>query len=498
MKINNNGISDKLEKGWNTITQVLLGEPLYELQKYEKWLSKYIELPEEIKEVPMPHSEYPKNARFQKYSDVNWNKKYEPLNINEIKDIDSIAEAIRERILDRVIYTGEAVFGNSASVSESSSVFDSMYVYKSARVVNSSYVAYSSKVKGTNYAFGVNLLADAEFGMKSYHLGFDKRVFESSLINGSNDVYYSFGLKGCNEAMFSFNLLGKQFVIGNRVLSKDKYLSIKQKLLEQIHSELESKKEIFSLIDIVNVKSEIPPHDDFKPMPEEPTNKDRIEQAFKQTTKIIFGKEWPGSIDDYAGYLIKHTHPVDDAKSPMTGRKMVVQHANPFILFDRSKILKKGEGEWLALRLKLSEDEINKLDVNNIVEIVGKIAYVITEERAFENSNLIDVAVGVKSRDCYRGCSYISNKFCGYSYWPRSSEYMFGSAEAMLSSFGINVYYSDNIRRGFEVDTSYNSTDVYFVHNVDKCTDCMFTFNAKGLRNSIGNVEYEKSKYLAT
>ena len=54
----------------------------------------------------------------------------------------------------------------------------------------------------------------------------------------SSDCFYSHGLSSCMECMFSFNLKSKRYVIGNLSLSKDKYYSLKDKLLAEIRERL--------------------------------------------------------------------------------------------------------------------------------------------------------------------------------------------------------------------------------------------------------------------
>ena len=63
------------------------------------------------------------------------------------------------------------------------------------------------------------------------------------------------------------------------------------------------------------------------------------------------------------------------------------------------------------------------------------------------------------------------------------------------SSFGINIYNSNAIARGFEVDGCLSSSDIYFCHNSENLRDCMFCFNAKNLKYAVGNAELGKEEY---
>ena len=90
----------------------------------------------------------------------------------------------------------------------------------------------------------------------------------------------------------------------------------------------------------------------------------------------------------------------------------------------------------------------------------------------------------------------VHSKYTAFSLWPRESSYVFGSEILFNSSFCINCYYSTNINRGFEVDSSHNSSDIYFSHNVENARECLFCFNVKNLSYAIANAPLGKEKYL--
>ena len=56
--------------------------------------------------------------------------------------------------------------------------------------------------------------------------------------------------------MFSSGIINKNYVIGNLPIGREKYVEIKEAILEQIKDYLTSDKEIFDLIDIVNEMEE--------------------------------------------------------------------------------------------------------------------------------------------------------------------------------------------------------------------------------------------------
>lgn len=136
-------IYNELNRHWKTTSKVILGEEIGELNDFEEWFSGKMPPVVSVKSAVsgkdvsfvLPHK--PENANAISLDEVDFNKKFEALNINEIKDIDSILEAIQERIY----YCGNVVLGNSTYVEKSTDVIESHYCYDSAQVSYSSILA---------------------------------------------------------------------------------------------------------------------------------------------------------------------------------------------------------------------------------------------------------------------------------------------------------------------------------------------------------------------
>ena len=71
--------------------------------------------------------------------DTDFMQKFEPLSINDCKDMDSLLVRGRER----ASYCGNITIGNSKFVGQSSEMSDSFYVYRSVRISGCKNVAYS-------------------------------------------------------------------------------------------------------------------------------------------------------------------------------------------------------------------------------------------------------------------------------------------------------------------------------------------------------------------
>lgn len=85
---------------------------------------------------------------------------------------------------------------------------------------------------------------------------------------------------------------------------------------------------------------------------------------------------------------------------------------------------------------------------------------------------------------------------CAYSFWPRSSDHVYGSANTVMGSlFCIRTFYSKNLKRCFEVDSSRDCSDGYFLHNCENVSNSLLCFNAKNLSHSVGNTPVGKDKF---
>ncbi len=235
---------NKINEAWKDSCRVIFGKELGDLKEYKEWLSMDMESMNTKKSMvsgkdvccAVPH--YCEGAKFISLDEVDFNKRFEPLNINEIKDIDSIVEALQERFY----YTGNVILANSRFVEESSNISNSFYMFHSNYASDSKYAAYSSYLRYSKCMFGVNEDALSSFVIRGFDLHRVSRGFEVWRTFSSNDCYYTYGVEDCNNVLFSFNTKSKKYVIGNLELSREKFASLKKKLLGEIIDGLEGKK----------------------------------------------------------------------------------------------------------------------------------------------------------------------------------------------------------------------------------------------------------------
>src|SRR3989344_4837588 len=110
----------EIEKAFQTTFKLIFGEcnlKLDDLADYlYRWHYPVIKRKSAVsgKDVLVSSDFYREDAKFISNEEIDFGKKSEPLGINEVKDLDSIIEAIRER--DLVYYSGNKNFGNSSNL----------------------------------------------------------------------------------------------------------------------------------------------------------------------------------------------------------------------------------------------------------------------------------------------------------------------------------------------------------------------------------------------
>ncbi|MDO8554357.1 MAG: hypothetical protein Q7S22_06105 [Candidatus Micrarchaeota archaeon] len=492
----------ELESAWNDICKLLFGEEIGSYTNYSGWLSEMIDEPlvkkSSIsgKEVIYSTKDYSKNSKSISLDEIEVGKKFQPLNINEIKDIDSIVEAIQ----DRVYYTGNIILGNSKYVESSSNINDSFYVYNTTLSGNSKYMAYCTLARLDTHGFGGNAFSQCEFCLKCHELTRVKRSFELWMSQDSSDCYYSHGLKNCSNCIFSFNLENKRYTIGNLELAPEKYKELKSKLVSEMLTELKKEKRLPSLPEIVENcdedvvigANELSP----KLSNKSPTDRKKIDEEFSKTIELLLKKKPSNGIDSYALWLARHVHGFQRQKSVASGKDVFLANYGNYSDMPKNRLLTLEEAKTIGQSLKLTKEEVGSLSLKNAHEKIGKIAFFNSDIQDGQNINNLECTITIDAAFCYRSVCSVYSKYCAYSFWPRSSQNVFGCDSVFDSAFCINCYHSVNLQRCLEMDSCNSCSDSYFCHNCENLQDSMFCFNTKNKKYAIGNSELGKENYM--
>ncbi|MFH1520816.1 MAG: hypothetical protein ABID61_04170 [Candidatus Micrarchaeota archaeon] len=251
----------ELDNSWKKTCKVLLGEDIGDLIEYEGYLKKYTDPIEKRKSILSGRDVTISSHRISKNVPVIGHEEmieYEkktftfPFNVNEIKDIDSILETIKEK----VCYAGNTILGNSRNVIDSHRCVNTSYAYGCQDVYDGKYVAFTTSIRSPEYSFGCCFGGEIQFCIKVLDPHKQIRCLETYHCNVTSDSYYSASLEDCTNCLFSFNQRNKHYLIGNVQLTKDKYAELKSKLVSEIKDELKQKKKIPSVIEIISGKGE--------------------------------------------------------------------------------------------------------------------------------------------------------------------------------------------------------------------------------------------------
>jgi hypothetical protein len=486
---------DVLNKAWKSTCKVVLGGEVGELKDFEEWIGEYMPPLSKRKshlsgkEVILVSPHYCKDARFVSSDEIR-EIKADPLTINEIKDIDSVIQAISEKWE----YTGNKTHGNSLLVESSDIAIDSQYVADSTNITESQYVLSSFMMRnGSKYSFGSGWSAKAEFTIR--HIGgFDaKRVFESHLTVNSSDIYLSYNMAGCMDAMFCFSQRNKRHCIGNLELPREKYAALKAKLLAEVRDRLKADKRFPSLMDMA-------PKDSAKGQliveeSKEKTSMEPIDKAFSSVFKIMLKKE-PEGMDKYEKWLMKSIPPISDIVSPF-GRRTFFPDDKAFSCLSKlpkNRTVSFAEVMELGKR-KMKESDLVSLD--SIAKGLSEIAFFSLELLEGTTTNSIKSPVVYQASNIYRVYDATYTEYAGMGSLNLNSKYTFGCYRIVESQFCLKCHNSLHLNRCFEVDTSSNCLDSLFCHNCEGMSDAMFCFNVKGKRNAIGNTQLEPGRYKA-
>ena len=493
-----------LEMGrkWKPACKVVLGGEAGELSDCEQWLSSIHTLRSQRKstasgkDVLFSHSEHPKDARFAAFDEIDFNKKYPPLDINALKDMDSIIEAVSER----AAYAGNVVLGNSKFAERSTGVLDCNYIYGCDRIAHTKYAIHCTIMTYCESMFGVEGTGASSFVIKGGSNMYVSRCLEASKCDNSSDLYYSHGLSNCHDCMFSFNMKSRRNCIGNLELPREKYLQIKGKLLSEMREMLERDRKLPHIVSLVGAAK--PDYADMKKamgrmaVPKaEPTDAAPIEAAFTDTTRVVLGV--PRTVTDkYGKWLMRHVNGAKKGKSCAGGAEVLVPEHSHFMLFPEDRLVTLREADFLGENLKVTDGEAEGIGMRNAAAAISRIAYFCPDWEIGNLGNMLDCIVSINSSNCYKCILPLNSKFCSHYYWPRDTEHAFGGNETRISSFCVNTYHSEKLQRCFECDCCRGCSDCYFCHNCENVHESMFCFNVKNLKYAIGNYEFPKEKYM--
>ncbi len=494
-----NQIEETLDRRWRNVCKVLFKEDIGPLSDYAAWLVKnnepVVHRKSSVsgKDVTYAIGAYPEGANWIGLDEIDLHRKFEPLGVNDIKDVEGIVAAIQ----DRLFYAGDIILGNSGFVQKSSSISDSFYMHETGKLGDSKYLAYCTVGRLNEDCFGCNGIGESQFCVKSYETFREKRCFEFWMGQNSSDCHYAHNLANCTDCMFCFNLKNKRHAIGNLELEPEKYRLIKEGLVAQIADELKRKKGAPSLIDIVGgvplAKPQIPA---LKTAPAQKPNMAPVEEGFAKTCELLFGAVLPGGMDAYATWLKRNVRKSEENRSAASGKTVRRWDYCNYFMLPKDRMLTQEEALAYGEKERISESQADGLTFANAGKTIARLAFFSTEYEEGTNANCIECPTPTQAANCYRTSPVVYSKYCAYAFWPRSCEHVYGSNAVFDSEFCIHAYHSVKLKRCFEMDSCRDCAGSYYCHNCENVQDSMFCFNTKNKKYAIGNAEVGREKFL--
>lgn len=497
MKNEQSNTKAEIEKAFQETFRIIFGECNVTLEELAPYMLRNHYQPAVVrksalsgKDVVVSHSRYPENARYVSQDEIDYFKKPKPLDINEIKDLDSLMEAIN----DRVAYAGNKVFGKSAAIERADNCSDSFFVYGSHTVLSSKYVALSAYIRnGSEYIFGSSPLLRGKYLIRV--IGSDNltRAFETCVTTNSSDMFFCLYCHGCSNVMFSFNQKGKRYVIGNLELEKEKYFDLRKKLVGESREYIEKHKTFYSLFDFPPPTKEELSLVKVPRLPPQEGSMKEIDDAFADTTRLILGKELR-PVKRYEKFLTGRVDKVTVIKTAF-GNDAV--YARYFWAGNapKERMVTSEEGEKTA-NVHVKPEDLEEITLGRMIELMSPIAYYPVQFKEGTNINTMETVCMYHSVDTYQLSDATYAKKCAYCVHMQECEDMFGSGVLMVGSkYSIRCYDCVNVSMSMDLDSCKNCHRCMFCHNCEGLSDCMFCFNAKSLKYAIGNVEVGKEQY---
>src|SRR3989338_1653107 len=362
-----------LQQSFDTTAKVLFGQPIGKLSDFRDYLGEMV-LPYQTKksflsgkQVMVSHRFYPKDAKFISQEEIA-QLKFQPLSINDIKDIDSLLCAVSER----AIYCCNKLLGENTLVQGVDNCVDCNHVEHSHNVFSIKYGAYLSCLRECEHVFGVFGFPRSSFSMRCFDGIGTTRCFESYYSRELADTYYAFNCVGCSDCIFAFNLRGKRHTIGNLELPKDSYLELKKKLVFEMGAQLKKNKRLFSVVDIAYAGRDRKTIKEDEVLFDSPVPQ-KVEEAFRKTTKLVLGKELQG-IKQFEGWLQKCALTVKKIKGALGTPTYKVDGLTFASDIPADRLLTLGEALSFSEKNKISLKAGESLSLHETLLRVAKIA----------------------------------------------------------------------------------------------------------------------------
>jgi hypothetical protein len=486
---------EKLNADFKKTCRLLFGQEVGELPDFAPYLSEMY-FPCALqrsalsgRRVCLSGPYYPEGAKYASQSEVG-KVAFEPLSINQIKDIDSLFGAAAER----AVYCGNKFFGTCLGETSGDNVANCAEVRDSYDVYSSKYVAYCSIGRYSESIYGVSGFRGVTNSMRcAWCAGPNNhgaaRCFETYASTGISGSYYAYNCSGSNDLMFCFNMLGKSHCIGNLQLTREEYAALKAKLMAEMAEKLRKDRRLFSIVDLVGAGSGRDGEEAYSPPPKS------VEKAFASCCRVVLGREI-GSPEKYARWLTEKTMKARKVKG-MFGSSTHSTGLPAIGKVPASRLATFSEALAFAQRMKISLKEGEAPSLPEIASRAGKIAVFTCEKLDGRNLDISETPAAADSTGVHRLWYSFCSMLSGYSTLVTESKYIFGGYYRTLNcEFLMNCYSPTQCSKSLECDSCFKCRSCYFCHNCENVEEGILCFNLKGGRYAVLNQQLPKEEYL--
>ena len=244
------GVYVSINQAFKDTCRIVLGGEVGELAAYRPYLLEMVQKPIlhrsslSGQEVYLSSPHFDSSASFIGLEELKQTSK--PFDINQIKDIDSLRQAIGEQY-----YCGNKNIGQCVQVEKADACTDCTNTLESSQMLQDKNVAYGYALRKNEGTFGCCWCGEVTFSIRAQGSFFSSRLFESYLCMRSTGLAFCMNCRDCTDSLFSFNQTAKHHLIGNRPLAPDQFRAIKAKLMAEVAEELCRKKRFPSLFELV-------------------------------------------------------------------------------------------------------------------------------------------------------------------------------------------------------------------------------------------------------
>jgi len=169
--------------------------------------------------------------------------------VGEIDEVKGFEDLIKQ-ISKIAVFRGNKIM-NSEVVEASDHIYSSNYIYNSQHIYMGQKIMFSENCSESEYLLACRGGSGSNFSIRLFDSSKTANSFEidwSGNISNSYFIHDCFDLRDC---MFCFHIRSKEYCIGNKQYTKEKYLELKKVLLEEYISQLiQNKKPIVRLSDL--------------------------------------------------------------------------------------------------------------------------------------------------------------------------------------------------------------------------------------------------------